>query len=184
MKLLIAKSMLFFCLFTMINTYGGKDVNELTKVEIRTKVELLEGIIGEKWHLVYLAFLISGAEMVQNKVVENDKLDSIAYGVIEKNREIIEKQIAIQIDSILTIKEQETYYSIINEPIFWKVRNNYSKKQKIEANEEEKELIADFAKKLDFKKIEMISAIQGKLLDLVTDTIGMEFMGKVLGKIK
>ena len=79
MKLLKVRCIIFLCLFTVTATFCSDNKNELAKKETRLKVELFEGIIGQKWYDMHLAFFVDAAENVPNKIVDNEKLDSIAF---------------------------------------------------------------------------------------------------------
>lgn len=75
----------------MVSSYRYNLQKKINKTEIKTKVELYEGIIGQKRHDEHLAILVEAAENIQNKVVENEKMDSIAFSVIEKRGVLINR---------------------------------------------------------------------------------------------
>jgi len=174
-------SILSFLLLFVITTNGSN--HNIENDEVKLKVEIFEGIIGQKWDDAIFMFLLSSVENIQNKVVRNEELDGIAFKTINNHREYFNTLIGKKIDNIFTKNEQKLLGNLIKEPIFIKIRNA-SKNGRNDLNQKEKEEIARYSKELDFKKI-MITLIEGKNInEMMIDKIGMEFMGRFLGKIE
>lgn len=114
--------------------------------------EIYELIIGDKWQMLHKSMLVSAAELIQNKVIDDKDLDSLATVVIKRYEEKVNLKIIEAINNGLDLKDVEPIKEYINHP-------------------------------MNKKLLGMIFELNS-VSKIISDSVSMEFMGIVIGKIK
>lgn len=100
-KVLILVIMYTVVLFTNV----GGDENK-KKSDDEKSVELYEKIVGFKWKEHYKEFLVLAAKNIQNKELNDKKMDSLAFHVIEKHEKLVVNEIVDKINKNLTQQDK------------------------------------------------------------------------------